>query len=292
MALVSNPRAVVTGGGSGLGRAFSVALGKRGARVLVTDIHLGNAEETAELVRAAGGTAVALRCDVAKKEEVYALPDTMKGTFGGTDVVFNNAGVAASGPVHEIPIEDWEWVLQIDLWGVIYGTLAFLPHFRAQRSGHFVNIASAAGLICGPRMAPYNVAKAGVVALSETMSVELAPDGIGVSVLCPTFIRTNIIRDAHSHGPGTREMGDRLMARAKKTPEDIADITLRAVDRDELYIVPHQDGLWAWRLKRADPEGFYKRVVPRAAKRADRGRSGDPGGLLENLTRFLRKEER
>src|SRR5262245_38251257 len=98
MTLASNPRAVVTGGGSGIGRAFSLALGKRGGRVLVADIHLESAEETVELVRAAGGTAQATRCDVSKKEEVYALPAKMKEAFGGTDAVFNNAGVAVSGP--------------------------------------------------------------------------------------------------------------------------------------------------------------------------------------------------
>src|SRR5262245_2204038 len=130
MALTTNPRAVVTGGGSGLGRAFSVALAKRGARVLVADVNMETAEETAALVRAAGGTAAAFRCDVSKKEDVFALPDRMKEHFGGTDIVFNNAGVAVGGPVHEIPVADWEWMMGINLWGVIYGCLAFVPTFR------------------------------------------------------------------------------------------------------------------------------------------------------------------
>lgn len=290
MALAPNPRAVVTGGGNGLGRAFSVALGKRGGRVLVTDIDLTTAEETAALVRAAGGTAKAARCDVSKKEEVYALPDTMKEAFGGTDVVFNNAGVAVGGPVHEIPLDDWEWLLGINLSGVIYGTLAFLPQFRAQGSGHYVNIASAAGLICAPRMAPYNVAKAGVVALSETLSAELAPEGIHVSVLCPSFIRTNIHRAARTHGEGTREAGDRQMERATKTPDEIAEITLRCADRNDLYIVPHSDALWGWRVKRADPEGFYKRVVPRVVKRMEQGKGSGDDGFLTMLAGVLRKD--
>jgi NAD(P)-dependent dehydrogenase (short-subunit alcohol dehydrogenase family) len=288
MALAENPRAVVTGGGSGLGRAFSVALGKRGGRVLVTDIDVTTAEQTADLVRAAGGTAVAARCDVSKKEEVYALPDAMKAAFGGTDVVFNNAGVAVGGPVHEIPIADWEWLMGINLWGVIHGTLAFLPDFRAQGSGHYVNIASAAGLICGPKLAPYNVAKAGVIALSETLHSDLAADGIGVSVLCPSFIQTNIHRVGRTYGEGTRETGDRLMARATKSPDEIAELTLRGVDRNDLYIVPHAEALWAWRLKRADPERFYKRVVPNVQKRVAQGDEPE-GGFLSNLASFFRK---
>jgi NAD(P)-dependent dehydrogenase (short-subunit alcohol dehydrogenase family) len=291
MALAENPRAVVTGGGGGLGRAFSVALGKRGGRVLVTDIDLAGAEETAELVRAAGGSATAARCDVSKKEDVYALPEAMKGAFGGTDVVFNNAGVAVGGPVHEIPVEDWEWLMGINLWGVIHGVLAFLPHFREQRSGHYVNIASAAGLVCGPRMAPYNVAKAGVIALSESLSVELASSGIGVSVLCPSFIRTNITAVARTHGEGTRETGERQMERATKTPDEIAEITLRGADDNELYIVPHTDAVWAWRIKRADPEGFYKRVVPRVAKRVEQGGAAGDGGFLAALSTFMRSRE-
>lgn len=266
----------MTGGGSGLGRAFSIALGKRGGRVLVTDIDLPHAEETAELVRGAGGAAIVARCDVSKKDEVFELPAIMKRELGGTDVVFNNAGVACGGRVQDIPYGDWEWLLGVNLWGVIHGVLAFLPDFQAQRGGHYVNVASAAGLLSSPRLAPYNVSKAGVVALSETLSAELAPDGIGVSVLCPTFIQTNIHRVARTHGEDMREAGDRLMARARKTPDEIAEITLRAVDRGQLYIVPHADGLWGWRLQRADPEGFYKRVVP-GAMRAVEESGGDPG---------------
>ncbi|MBK8258593.1 MAG: SDR family NAD(P)-dependent oxidoreductase [Polyangiaceae bacterium] len=289
MALASNPRAVVTGGGSGIGRAFCLALAKRGARVLVADINAEAATQTAKDVRSAGGTAESLRCDVSKRDEMFALPDVMTKHFGGTDVIFNNAGVAVGGPVHEIPVDDWEWLMGINLWGVIYGTLAFLPHFRAQKSGHFVNVASAAGLICGPGLAPYNVAKAGVVALSESLSVEVAPDGIGVSVLCPTFIRTNIHTSSRSHGEGTREMGEKMMARAKKSADEIAEITLRSVDRGELYIVPHSDGLWGWRLKRADPEGFYKRIVPRAMKSVSEGKGSGEDGVLASLMNMIRK---
>lgn len=271
MTLALNPRAVVTGGGSGIGRAFCLALARRKGRVLVADVNLPTAEETASMVREAGGEAHVVKCDVASKDEVFALPGLMKERFGGTDLVFNNAGVAVGGPVHEIPLGDWEWLMGINLWGVIYGCLAFLPELRAQRSGHLVNVASAAGLLAGPRLTPYNVSKAGVIALSESLSAELAPDGVGVSVLCPTFIKTNIHKASRSHGEGTREAGDKLMERAKKSPDDIAEITLEGVAKGQLYIVPHADGLWAWRLKRADPEGFHKRIVPGAAKAMEKG---------------------
>jgi NAD(P)-dependent dehydrogenase (short-subunit alcohol dehydrogenase family) len=295
MTLASNPRAVVTGGGSGIGRALCVALAKRGGRVLVADLNLATAEETAEMVRAAGGKAAAVQCDVAKREAVFALPGLMTEHFGGTDAVFNNAGVAVSGPVAEIPIADWDWLMSINLGGVIDGCLAFLPVLRAQRSGHIVNVASAAGLIASPTLAPYNVSKAGVVALSESLSVELGADGIGVSVLCPTFIRTNIHLRGRSYGKGAKENAELVMARAKKSADEIAEITLRAVDKNQLFIVPHDDGLWAWRAKRADPEGFYKRILPpiwkRMRERIERGETDPPGGFLSELLGRFRKRD-
>lgn len=286
MTLALNPRAVVTGGGSGIGRAFCLALAHRHGRVLVADVNLPTAEETAEMVRAAGGEAHVVKCDVASKDEVFALPGLMKERFGGTDLVFNNAGVAVGGPVHEIPVGDWEWLMGINLWGVIYGCLAFMPELRAQQSGHIVNVASAAGLLAGPRLTPYNVSKAGVIALSESLCTELAPDGVGVSVLCPTFIKTNIHKASRSHGEGTREAGDKLMERAKKSADEIAEITLEGVAKGQLYIVPHADGLWAWRLKRADPEGFYKRIVPRAAKAMEKGGDMTETSVIGRLTKM------
>jgi NAD(P)-dependent dehydrogenase (short-subunit alcohol dehydrogenase family) len=291
MALASNPRAVVTGGGSGIGRAFCVALAKRGGRVLVADVNLEGAEETASLVRAHGGKAEVTRCDVASKEQVFALPALMKEKFGGTDVVFNNAGVAVGGLSSEVPLQDWEWLMGINLWGVIHGCLAFMPEFRERKSGHFVNVASAAGLICGPRMAAYNVSKAGVVALSETFSVELGKDGIGVTVLCPSFIRTNIHLSGRTYGTATKETLDKVMARAKKTPDEIAEITLRAADRNQLYVVPHREAYVAWIMKRLDPEHFYKRLVTGAWKRAEASGGAGPTSLLSSLFGKLRKND-
>jgi NAD(P)-dependent dehydrogenase (short-subunit alcohol dehydrogenase family) len=294
MTLASNPRAVVTGGGSGIGRALCVALAKRGGRILVADLNLSGAEETAEMVRSAGGKAAVVQCDVAKREEVFRLPGLMKEHFGGTDIVFNNAGVAVSGPVADIPIADWDWLMSINLGGVIDGCLAFIPVFRAQGSGYIVNVASAAGLIASPPLAPYNVSKAAVVALSESLSVELGADGIGVSVLCPTFIRTNIHLSGRSYGKGAKENAEMVMARAKKSADDIAEITLRAVEKNKLFIVPHADGLWAWRVKRADPEAFYKRLLPpiwkKMRERLESGETTTPGGFFSELLGRIRKQ--
>lgn len=284
---------MVTGGGGGIGRAFCLALAKRGGRVLVVDVNTAGAEETADLVRSHGGSAAVVTCDVASREAVFALPDVMKEKFGGTDIIFNNAGVAVGGPVSEIPIADWEWLMGINLWGVIYGCLAFIPVFREQGSGHILNVASAAGLIATPALTPYNVSKSAVVALSESLSVELSIDGIGVSVLCPTFIKTNIHLAGRTHGKGSREAGVKAMERAKLTTDDIAEITIRDIEKNKLFIVPHADGLWAWRASRADPESFYKRILPPIWKKvraaAEQGEMPSERSFFTDLLGRLRK---
>jgi len=178
MPLVDSPRAVVTGAGSGLGRAFCLELKKRGARLVCADIDEAAAQRTASEV---GGTAV--RCDVARIEDVEALAAAAERALGGVDLVVNNAGVAVAGPVGEVPLDDWRWIMGVNLWGVIYGCHVFAPRLKKQGRGHIINVASAAGLLAPPGMAPYNVTKAAVVALSETMSAELKQTGVGVTVL-------------------------------------------------------------------------------------------------------------
>src|SRR5262245_48988771 len=251
MPLPERPRAVITGAGSGLGRALALELAKRRARILVADINEAGAEKTVRLVAQAGAEAHATRCDVSKSEDVMALLATADRTIGGVDLLVNNAGVAAGGPVGVIPLSDWEWLMGINLWGVIYGCHVFIPRFKEQRGGHILNVASAAGFFSGPHMAPYNVTKAGVIALSETLRTELHEDRISVTVLCPTFFRTNIGASARTHGDTVEpSFVDRLMDRAKIQASDVARIAIEAADAGRLYALPHPDGRWVWRVKR------------------------------------------
>jgi NAD(P)-dependent dehydrogenase (short-subunit alcohol dehydrogenase family) len=272
MALPERPRVVLTGAGGGLGRALCDELARRRARVIAADIDLAAAEVSAAAVRAAGGEAQVVACDVARFADVEALAEAADAAYGGTDLVINNAGVAAAGPMGQVPIADWEWVMGINLWGVIYGCHAFIPRFKAQGGGAILNVASAAGLLNVPDMAPYNVTKAGVVALSETLCAELKDHRIGVTVLCPTFFKTGIVAATRTQSPGQQKFAQKLMDRAKLQAPEVARFALAAVDAGTLYAVPHRDGAWLWRVKRLFPEQFYQRLIPRNLRRVrDRG---------------------
>jgi NAD(P)-dependent dehydrogenase (short-subunit alcohol dehydrogenase family) len=267
-------RAVVTGAGGGLGRAFAEALGRRRAVVLVSDVQLEGAEETAARVRQAGGQAEVLRCDVRQADEVEALAAHMDTRHGGTDLVVNNAGVAVAGRVGEVAVEDWRWIVDINLLGVAYGCHAFVPRFRRQGRGYVINVASAAGLVSMPTMAPYNATKAAVVALSETLAAECHGSGVHVTVLCPTFFQTNILRDARVHAPRDElAVAETRMQRSRLQADGVAEAALASVARDQLYCVPMADGRWVWRLKRSLP-GLFPGLVARADARLRGRREG------------------
>lgn len=263
MKISRDTRAVVTGGGSGLGRALCLELSKRGARVVVSDIDPAAAERTAAELRT---EAHVVQCDVADADDVARLADESEKLLGGVDFVANNAGVAVGGAVGEVELDDWRWIVGINLWGVIYGCHYFVPRFRKQGHGAILNVASAAGLLSAPKMSSYNVTKAGVVALSETLYSELAGTGVSVTVLCPTFFKTNIAASARGSDESMRGFVEKLMTRTKVQAPQVADIALDAVEKGELFAVPHADGRWAWRVKRAMPQGYF-RLVGAAARR-------------------------
>jgi NAD(P)-dependent dehydrogenase (short-subunit alcohol dehydrogenase family) len=251
-----------------------VELGARGAKVLVSDVDRAAAEETARLV---GARAHAMQCDVSKLADVEALAKEADRLLGGVDLVINNAGVAVGGRVGEVPMADWEWIVGINMWGVVYGCHVFVPKLRAQKSGHVINVASAAGLLSPPMMGPYNVTKAAVVALSETLHAELASDGVGVTVLCPTFFRTNIGKSARGTDATLSSLVEKRMAESKVQANDVARIALDAAQKNVLYVVPQADGQWAWRIKRMMPEKFQS-MAPKAIARFTRKAGASPRG--------------
>jgi NAD(P)-dependent dehydrogenase (short-subunit alcohol dehydrogenase family) len=266
MPIPENPRAVVTGASSGLGRAFCLTLSRRGARILAADIDAAGLAETRSLC---GGNLETTRCDVSRIDDVEALAAEAERRLGGVDLVINNAGVAAGGPVGEVPIDDWRWCLGVTLWGVIHGCHVFVPRLRKQGSGHIINVASAAGLVAPPQMAPYSVAKYGAVAISECLQQELAGSGVGVTVLCPTFFKTNIHASARGTDGRMRGFIEKLMARAKLDANDVANAALDGAARGQLYVLPMTDGLVMWRIKRLMPERYAK-LIPKVLKMLER----------------------
>jgi NAD(P)-dependent dehydrogenase (short-subunit alcohol dehydrogenase family) len=258
MKLPPHARAVVTGAGSGLGRAVSLELAARGARVLCTDIHADGVEETVRWIRGRGQEAQSMIADVREPGEVAAMAARADELWGGTDVLVNNAGVAVVGEVGKIPLQDWKWQIDVNLWGVIYGCHHFVPRMKAQKQGWILNVASMAGIVSAPLMAPYNVTKAGVIALSETLATELAPDGVTVTVLCPSFFRTNIHKTSRSHGmEGFRSRAEKLVTEAKWSAEDVARCAIDGLERGALYVMPQADAKLFWRAKRALGATFF-----------------------------------
>lgn len=253
MQLPPSPFAVITGAGSGFGRALGLELARRGGRLLLSDRDLTSCEESARLCREAGATsAKAMLCDVTKIEDVEALAAACDGRI---DLVVNNAGVSSGGNVGELPLDVWRWTVEVNMWGVIHGCHVFVPILRKQHAGHILNMASAAGLLSAPHMGAYNVGKAAVVALSETLSGELQGTGVDVTVLCPTFFRTNIASSGRFSDPKIKASAERLVDKGK-TAREVARAALASVEKGELYCVPMADGRWFWRLKRAAPESF------------------------------------
>jgi len=240
-----------------LGRALSLDLAGRGASLVVSDIDRASAEQTAEVVRAEGAQVEVVPCDVSDRDAVFALVDETEKRLGGIDLIANNAGVSVGGLFDEISIEDWRWAIDINLWGVIYGCQAAIPKMKAQGSGCILNVASAAGLLTPPAMSAYSVSKAGVVALSETLYAEYRDAGIRVSVLCPTFFRTQIVEAGR--GATTQKEDARIIRWMERSEVQAPGVAKAAIDslRDgKLYVLPMQDGQVAWRMKRDAPQQF------------------------------------
>lgn len=264
MKINSETVSVITGAGSGFGRALALELAKRGGSLFLADINLASVEETVQLAVGAQ-RATAMRCDVSKPEDIAALCAAVEGPI---DLVVNNAGVACGGLIGETPLSDWHRVIDVDLWGVIYGCHTFAPRLRKQGRGHFLNVASTAGVAHLPGMAAYNVAKAGVIALCNTLAGELSGTGVGVTALCPTFFKTNIVRDATFMDDKSRARAA-SMIRNGKTAEQVARAALRAVQRNQRFCFPAADAQFAWRLERFLP-GTIATIAGRVLARENR----------------------
>lgn len=245
--------AVVTGAASGIGRELALACAREGASVVLADVDEPGNRETAAMIAPLGAATLPVRCDVSKPEALERLADLTWERFGACHLLFNNAGVAVTGPVWSAPPQDWEWVLGINLMGVIHGVRAFVPRMLAQgEPGRVVNTASVAGFLSLPGSGVYCVSKHAVVALSECLHHDLraARSRIGVSVLCPAFVPTGIAESHRNRPPelaaanplnAPYEEAMRQAVRAGRIPAaEVARLTLEAVREGRFYVLPHQ----------------------------------------------------
>ncbi len=247
---MTTTRIAITGAASGLGRELALRWARTGACVALADVHAERLSAAAHDVEKAGGTALSLHCDVRRTTDVDALVDACVQAWGGLDVFINNAGVAGGGSFEQIIDADWQWLLDINLMGVVRGARAAVPVFKRQQKGHLVNIASMAGLLAPPGMSSYNVSKTAVVALSETLHGELAADGIRVTCVCPSFFRTNLGESLRTEDAGMRKSFDRLLNSSDITATDIADIVFNDVNSGKFLCLPHKRARSALRVKR------------------------------------------
>lgn len=254
-----NAYAVVTGAGSGIGRSFALELAKRGGNVVCADINLVAAEETVKLVEQLGQKAFAVQCDVGQAEQVQVLADQAEQLLEHpVTLIINNAGVGLGGKFDEMSLEDWKWCMHVNLWGVIHGCHAFVPKLKKLGYGAIINVASAASYTAAPEMSVYNVTKAGVLALSETLSAELRKFNIKVNVLCPTLVPTNIIKNGRIPGRYSKLADHALMNYAMTTSDAVATLTLNRLDRGQLYTTPQIDAKLFWLMKRTSPTLYAK----------------------------------
>lgn len=267
-------RVLITGGGSGLGRALALHFAGQGWRVAVADINLAGAQQTATDIEHAGGRALALSCDVTSDESWAQLVARIQQDWNGLDVLINNAGVASAGTVADSSIAQWQWIININLLGCVRGSKAFAPMMSAQQGGHIVNIASFAGIANPPAMASYNATKAAVISLSETLRFELYSDQIGVSVACPSFFKTALMETSQQQAaditdnaaPQMQRIVERLMQKASVCAEDVAADIYDAVQKNRFLVITHPDAKRQYQIKRIAPELFFKIAQKSTAK--------------------------
>lgn len=264
---LSGKTAVVTGGASGMGRAFCDRFARAGMRIVVADIEQGPLDATVAELAASGAQAIAVRCDVSRAEDNDAVLAAALAAFGQVNVVCLNAGVSGgNGRSWELTLDDWRWTLDVNLWGVIHGIRTFVPHLLSHDDGHIVTTASIAGHTSSPFGAPYNATKHGVATLSETLFHELRREGstIGVTCLCPGFVATNII-DSTRNRPATDAASSpadgggarfveivRRMIEQGKAPAEVAELVYDAVLTDQFWLFT--DDVWDAPIERRHRE--------------------------------------
>lgn len=265
---------MVTGAGSGLGRALALRLGRTGARVAMLDVNEEGLGETASLAREAGTDTFSRRVDVSSWEQMKSFSDELLDEWGRVDILINNAGVGVGGELKDLPIGDFDWIVGINLMGEVYGTRLFLPGMVERRSGHIVNIASLAGLVLLPFHLPYATTKFGLTGFSESLWAETRRFGVGVTLVCPGAIKTSILDNTRINpvSVGQQKLLERFTDLIEKNgdePDDVAARVLGAVERNRFLVLTGPEAYALYYLRRLAP-GLSRRLVAAITSMASR----------------------
>lgn len=279
MQILPGNKALVTGGGSGLGRALCLQLADRGVSVGVADIDVERAAETLDMIirRTGSDDSFAAACDVGQENGFASLLVEIRQRWDNQlDLLINNAGIASAGDLVCTDEAEWRSLLEVNLLGVARGCRHFVPLLLARQRGHVVNIASFAGLACAPGMVTYNVSKAGVIALSDSLRGELLSAGIGVSVACPAFFKTRLLENFNGSQAIASQV-ERWMQRSPIQADNVARDILAAVEKNQFMIISHPEARRAYWFKRWFPERFFKSMSARTRRwrAAGKERSND-----------------
>lgn len=245
---------VITGAGSGIGRATALAFAKEGAVLVIADIHADRLEEVSGEIEKLGAKVSSRRVDVSDRSQVEDLARFVIENCGRADILHNNAGVGLGELLETTSIEDFEWVMNTNFWGVVYGVTYFLPHMIERKQGHIINTASGAGLVALPGLGGYTASKFAVVGYSETLRAELKRHGIGVSAVCPGIINTRVVSDGRVNMPEgarvSKEKAVEFYATRGWSPHRVAGAIIRGVKKNR-GVIPVGPEVWiSWYLKR------------------------------------------
>ncbi|MCX8124204.1 MAG: SDR family NAD(P)-dependent oxidoreductase [Spirochaetes bacterium] len=253
-------RVLITGAGSGLGKSLAIIFAKRGWNIIIADKISKRTKETTMLVNQNGGNAIPCLCDVTKEKDIKKLFDAVIKKYNGIDILINNAGVAAAGYFEKITLATWDWIYTINTKSSILMCRTFIPIFKSQGYGHIVNVASFTGFASMPEMACYNMTKAAVISLSETLYQELSPFNIHVSVACPSFFKTNLMDSFTYTDKRHKLLAQKFFEKTFATADDVAEHIYTSIVRQKLYIITQPDAKVVWWLKRHFPY-FYSSLL-------------------------------
>lgn len=269
MTQLSGKVAAITGAGSGIGRALAVALAAEGCDLALSDVNVTGLQETVDLIQGKGVRVHSQQLDVANRDAVYAWADAVAAHFGKINMIFNNAGVSVSETIEAMGYDNFEWLMNINFWGVVYGTKAFLPHLKASGEGHVINVSSVFGMIGVPTQSAYNAAKFAVKGFTECLREEMAISGYPVHVTCvhPGGIKTNIVRssrigDVGNMGPSEKQAAAKMFdAMARTSPDEAARVILDGVRKNSPRVLIGMDARLIDSMQRLLPTGYQDLLI-------------------------------